>query len=451
MTIKQEQPPFPVLLDDEPEIDTILFEYDKKAEDLSDIISMDRKSPFAILLNGEWGSGKTSLMKITKKRLEQKENMKACKIIEFNAWQYEGFDPRSALLVKIVQKCQNKNMNTIEKIINNIPNFNVGVNLGILSINTDSRDIIEQYVQNTDKIENLHKYLEQSIIKENKLIVFIDDLDRCSVENALNILESIKIFLSIKNTTFIVGSDLEKLERAWELRYGKNTIDKNESKNHIDKIFQLCINLPHKDKINMEKYMDSLNKNTEFFNGSVKELIIKGCKANPRSFKRILNLISILWFLGNKYKISQNDNKVILTAIAIMSIEYPQLLKYIKIDPKTYFALSFLAINYENHSALKQYREDIYELTHRNVRIHREPSQIRTNTKVYPLDAFTSLTIDALRYITDNKHAFELMRTLGEKLLYGDSEIERLLRVEDEKRNEMKELINILNSSSLFI
>lgn len=326
MTFDANQIPFPFLIDDEPLTDAILFDFDKKADDLSQVIALDLNSPFAILLNGEWGSGKTSLMETTKNRLEQNKINKNYKIIWFNAWQYEGFDPRSALLVKIIQTCQSKGKNTIDKIIKNIPNFNVGINLGVLSINTDSKDVIEQYVENTDKIENLHNYLEKNIIKKNKLIVFIDDLYRCSVENALNILESIKIFLSIKNTTFIVGADLEKLEKAWELRYGKSMIHATESKNHIDKIFQLTINLPPKDNTNMEKYLDSINHDNEFLDNSVKEIILNGCKPNPRSFKRVLNLINILWFLCKKHSIETIGKKSILTSLAIMSIQYPQLL-----------------------------------------------------------------------------------------------------------------------------
>src|SRR5690606_30822191 len=121
--------------------------------------------PFAILLNGEWGSGKTSLMKIMQKKIENNKTNKNKKVIWFNAWQYEGLDPRTALLVKIVQKCQSKSENAIDKIIKSIPNFNIGLNLGVFSINTDSRDIIEQSIDNTDRIENLHRYLEEDIIK----------------------------------------------------------------------------------------------------------------------------------------------------------------------------------------------------------------------------------------------------------------------------------------------
>jgi predicted AAA+ superfamily ATPase len=53
-------------------------------------------TPFSILLNGELGAGKISLMKTRMQKVKDKR----IKIMWFNAWQYEGLDPRSGLLLK---------------------------------------------------------------------------------------------------------------------------------------------------------------------------------------------------------------------------------------------------------------------------------------------------------------------------------------------------------------
>lgn len=63
------------------------------------ILTIDK--PFAICLNGEWGSGKTSLMYIVYEEFEERSNDQL-KVIWFDAWKYERLDPVLALLQKII-------------------------------------------------------------------------------------------------------------------------------------------------------------------------------------------------------------------------------------------------------------------------------------------------------------------------------------------------------------
>ncbi len=69
------------------------------------------------------------------------------------------------------------------------------------------------------RIEAIHETLQSLIGDDKNLIVFVDDLDRCSINNTLNILESIKLVFNVKNTIFIVGADMKMLETAWALKH----------------------------------------------------------------------------------------------------------------------------------------------------------------------------------------------------------------------------------------
>ena len=70
--------------------------------------------------------------------------------------------------------------------------------------------------------EDLVKQAETSINKDNKarLIVFVDDLDRCLPEKAIEVLEAIKLFLEVPGVVFVLGMDREVVERGIEARYG---------------------------------------------------------------------------------------------------------------------------------------------------------------------------------------------------------------------------------------
>ena len=58
------------------------------------------------------------------------------------------------------------------------------------------------------------------LIKEARLIVFVDDLDRCLPEKAIEVLEAIKLFLEVPGVVFVLGMDREVVERGIEARYG---------------------------------------------------------------------------------------------------------------------------------------------------------------------------------------------------------------------------------------
>ena len=52
--------------------------------------------------------------------------------------------------------------------------------------------------------------------KEARLIVFVDDLDRCLPEKAVEVLEAIKLFLEVKGVVFVLGMDQEIVRRGIE-------------------------------------------------------------------------------------------------------------------------------------------------------------------------------------------------------------------------------------------
>ena len=78
------------LLDDEPEIQSDLFNFPKFARDLENVLlSPDAKTPYSIVIHCDWGSGKTSLGKRIYENI--KDNGKISdgtklKVIWFDAW-----------------------------------------------------------------------------------------------------------------------------------------------------------------------------------------------------------------------------------------------------------------------------------------------------------------------------------------------------------------------------
>jgi hypothetical protein len=54
---------------------------------------------------------------------------------------------------------------------------------------------------------------------DRRIVVFVDDLDRCLPNNAPEVLESMKLFFDLEGFVFVVGLDQSVIERAIELKY----------------------------------------------------------------------------------------------------------------------------------------------------------------------------------------------------------------------------------------
>ena len=264
---------------DKPATDELNFEFDKHAKHIVDFIT-DEKIPstFSIGIDGEWGDGKTTLLNKIKILLEENEKT----VIKFDAWKYEKLNIVSAFYQEIEKSLQKKyDTKEILAIIATIIADEALRSYSGISLTR----IIDKYKKFSDVVETIPEKISK-LIKNDKLIILIDDLDRCSVDNMLEILESVKMFLNVNNVIFIIAADMLKLEQAWELRYNSK-LGAITGRQHLEKMFQLKLSISSPSKELFEDYIHSLlplEKN-EIWD------IINHVDLNPRAIKRILNLV----------------------------------------------------------------------------------------------------------------------------------------------------------------
>jgi predicted KAP-like P-loop ATPase len=265
--------------------------FDVHANLIKELIKDDKMLPLTIGLFGDWGSGKSSILEVLKKDLE-KEHQTVC--LYFNGWTFEGYDDaKAALLETIVKTFEDEKkfsaevIDTAKKLFKSVKWLriigfglkNIAIPLitgGIPQITqgiTEIADDAKQFIDSSDKEDRFEvvrkfrdefeKLLDKS--KINKLVVIIDDLDRCLPDRIIDNLEAIKLFLNVKNTAFVIGADPRIVRHAIEFRY-KDMIDDANKENsnerivydYLEKLIQIPYNLPKLSDSEVETYITLL-------------------------------------------------------------------------------------------------------------------------------------------------------------------------------------------------
>jgi hypothetical protein len=191
------------------------------------------ETPAFFGIYGCWGSGKTTLMHFIQNEITEK-HQETHATLWFDAWKYEMHSSSAMIfaLFKLIISKYEDNSDRLKKLITNaLPTLlELGIDtLGSKSGIQNSSESIgsriaklfksgltkkyEAYQSEIDSIEKFKLSFEKEIdmllkrVKKDKLIIFIDDMDRCATENVLRFLEILKHFVSVKKCIFVIGID----------------------------------------------------------------------------------------------------------------------------------------------------------------------------------------------------------------------------------------------------
>ena len=293
------------ILTDEVEVKPFM-DYDIYSETIVRLVK-GSKPNFSIGIYGEWGTGKTTLMKSIEQRLKSEEDILT---VWFNAWRYEREEQFALVsLMKTIAYKMDEHPK-YEKVKQVLLKSIVSASKGLLSKYVFSDKYVDELQQNFNsnmkvlaqaekdtiyfhglkQIEDLiNKIIEDS--PRNRVVVFIDDLDRCSPKKALEVFESIKVFLGINGFIYIIGLSHETIGKLITAEYEKSGIT---GEAYIKKIIQIPIMVPEWNSIDIRNFVEEvlLSKLDEKYSKIIKEnedLIAIASEANPREVKRFIN------------------------------------------------------------------------------------------------------------------------------------------------------------------
>lgn len=286
------------------EEDEPIFGFDHYAEAIAGIITSSEPS-FTIGIYGEWGTGKTTLMKLIQHKLgNDKDELLT---VWFNAWRYEREEDLSIIaLMKTIAFAVDRN----EHYRQLKPLFLRGVKLfgkdllrQVASTFITDRGIKDFEEKLLPKLEHLAEIDKDTIyfdgirkIEEameefpGRIVVFIDDLDRCSPKKVLEVFESIKVFLGIKGFIYVIGLSHVTISKVITAEYKTSEIS---GEHYIKKIIQIPIVLPQWSsndiKPLIQKLSYRLSEQDQILVEENADLIAQIVEGNPREAKSFIN------------------------------------------------------------------------------------------------------------------------------------------------------------------
>ncbi|MBK8059526.1 MAG: hypothetical protein IPK33_17210 [Gemmatimonadetes bacterium] len=321
--------------DNETAVDLLNVQHIVKA--VLSVVRDTRLSPITAGVYGDWGSGKSSVLKMVKAELDA-DPKTVC--VYFNGWRFEGYEDAKVALAATILETLQKEMqgergklreivdgakSRLERLLDRVDLLRAtkvlvgaGVNAALsaggvaLAMHGAGGDITASalglagwmsLIQQTKKIEGKdvadlikkkeeaekqqHRETRQAVrefrddfeklVRElplKRLVVVVDDLDRCLPGIVIDTFEAIRLFLSVENTAFVIAADESLMRYAVAQRYpeyeevapdgsGRRKIDVGGR--YLEKFVQVPVRIPPLSPGDMHGYLNLLfaERNTE--------------------------------------------------------------------------------------------------------------------------------------------------------------------------------------------
>lgn len=286
-----------------------LLNYSIMAQTAAQLIRDSGSAPLSIGVSGNWGTGKSSLVKMIGKKLKEGHGGDSFVFLEFNAWLYQGFDDARMALLQSVADClareAEKRQTGFERVKSFAKRVNwlkigkvlapaaagalvggaiagpfgalVGAVNGLVQKGPEATE--DDYKKVADacgdfspsltglvgakaetslpkEIDALRKAFEEALEELNiNLVVLVDDLDRCLPDTAISTLEAMRLLLLLPRTAFIIAADEEMIRQAVRHHFGQIEISDDLVTSYFDKLIQIPLRVPRLGHAEVKGYL----------------------------------------------------------------------------------------------------------------------------------------------------------------------------------------------------
>lgn len=319
-------------------------------------------SPITIALQGEWGSGKTSFMKMMEHYLCNKElpDEERYDSIWINTWDMfleNEYDAAvNKLLLNLILQLENnfeekkkekkaeKRWAVMKSYLKNISSYALkrfDLKNEITDQLLDSFFSEKSTVKPVQKaIRELDEFITEEVetkkndITDNAFLVFVDDLDRLEPKLAVTLLEALKNLFELQKCIFVIAIDYDVVSRGVVQKYGDKRIgNRSLDKDFFDKLIQVPYVIP------MERYdishmiMERL-KEMNFFcqryeYNKYQDMLVTIAKVstnkNPRAIKRLLNMLQLMLAMDEEKTARTSAFRIMEFLLMALQLAFPEI------------------------------------------------------------------------------------------------------------------------------
>lgn len=289
----------------------------KYVQRFTKILSRMEDDCYTVALNGDWGSGKTFFVKQIKMILDaynSQSNMAAGQrtavqqcygdascpnsyaTVYYDAWAFDNHDDPILSLVYAALKSgcgeepEGKGNSLIEAAVRVIDVIK-GTNLAEIyeAFKNHQPEKLTAEIEKAEDIKDSIRAFIDTLIQEkgNRLIIFIDELDRCKPDYAIRLLERIKHYFDDERITFVFSVNLTQLQWTVKGYYGSSF----DATGYLEKFFDFFFTVPRVDSVHF--LWNSMNLDTDSVTGQMCVAIIKQFNFSMRQMERYIRIVKI--------------------------------------------------------------------------------------------------------------------------------------------------------------
>lgn len=297
------------LWDDNPSFVDLLG-FDAVVDPIIAAVGAPNIDPLAIGVHSPWGGGKSTVLNLLEAELAKNSSYV---VIRTEPWQYDNHDDvRGDLIVEILDQLGDRFhadgtvKGRIEDLVKRLSWSRIGLSLGkgVLTMQWDIDALIEAFTPRgrNDELsmagfKGQFATLVGGLPKIERVVVLVDDLDRCLPPAVMATLESIKLFLAVPKMAFVIAADQDMVRDSIAASLGETNRSGAFAVRYLEKIVQLPVTLPRLAISDAEAYIGLLLSAADGADGSALVTLAQHCAGRRNEGLRPLlnNLGNMAW------------------------------------------------------------------------------------------------------------------------------------------------------------
>ena len=335
-----------------------LYNESRLVDKLFNFITSEVNPPFSISIDGDWGTGKTTIMKLLQRQMFDNKYP----VYWFNPWEYKDTEHIVLSFLKNLAKYFSSEIGDFKQNLGNffklltlssIDLVSKVISNGYLSIEMirGNADLVGEELPNWSKHNDIISEIRNEFVdlcktitskyEDKPLIIFFDDFDRCLPNDTIKLLESIKNLFCVKsdaginaNVIFICGINTEITKCFIIKHYNLNENQLEYAQNYFKKIFNLSLSIPSSMKIDkfIETYFDELDLPKEEGSYNFISLIKFECYTKKiKSLRKYQNIIYSFFTTLTLNNVIESNEKFICLILIIIRELYNNIYQELKI------------------------------------------------------------------------------------------------------------------------